>query len=197
MSDPYNAIEMAEAEIQFSVIKLGQQTPVGPYTQDDILAMMQNGALERQDLVYYDGMADWAAIEDVFDIQEEITHFIDDDQDQTAVAQAFREITPILTADENIYYVAVQKKSGLLSRSKSCVVLTNLRVLILKIKKSGSEMESHKWASIGDISMKDEGNGLGTFSATMEKGKDFDITHIPLAQVQRLVQLSQEMGGGI
>ncbi|NOX99641.1 MAG: DUF4339 domain-containing protein [Verrucomicrobia bacterium] len=195
MSDPYNAIEVSEAAIQFSVIKLGQQTPVGPYTQDDILSLLQNGALERQDLVYYDGMADWAAIEDVFDIQEEITHFIDDNQDQSAVAQAFREITPILASEENIYYVAVQKHSGLLSRSKSCVILTNLRIVILKIKKSGSEMEIHKWSSVGDFSMKDEGNNLGTFSATMQQGKGFDITHIPLAQVQRLIQLSQEMGG--
>jgi len=194
MSDPYNAIETS-SEIQFSVIKLGQQTPVGPYIQSDILSMLQNGALERQDLVYYDGMADWAAIEDVFDIQEEITHFIDDDQDQTAVAQAFREINPVLATDENIYYVAVQKRSGLLSRTKSCVVLTNNRVLILKIKKSGSEMESHKWTSIGDTSMKHEGNELGTFTASLQQGKSFDVTHIPLAQVQRLVQLSHEMGG--
>ncbi len=194
MSEPLNAIETS-SEIQFSVIKLGQQTPVGPYIQSDILSMLQNGALERQDLVYYDGMADWAAIEDVFDIQEEITHFIDDEQDQSAVAQAFREINPILAAEESIYYVAVQKKSGLLSRTKSCVVLTNHRVMVLKIKKAGSEMESHKWSSIGDISMKDEGNELGTFSATLQQGKNFDVTHIPLSQVQRLVQLSHEMGG--
>ena len=195
MSDPLNAIDMTESEIQFSVIKLGQQTPVGPYAQSDILSMLQNGALERQDLVYYDGMPDWAAIEDVFDIHEEITHFIDDDQDQSAVAQAFREINPILATEENIYYVAVQKKSGLLSRTKSCVILTNERILILKIKKSGSDLESHKWTSIGDTSMKHEGNELGTFTATLLQGKHFDVTHIPLAQVQRLVQLSHEMGG--
>jgi len=195
MSDPLNAIDMTESEIQFSVIKLGQQTPVGPYIQSDILSMLQNGALERQDLVYYDGLADWAAIEDVFDIQEEITHFIDDDQDHTAVAQAFREVNPILATNENIYYVAVQTKSGLLSRTKSCVILTNERILVLKIKKSGSEMESHKWTSVGDASMKHEGNELGTFTATLQNGKHFDVTHIPLVQVQRLVQLSHEMGG--
>lgn len=193
MSDPYNTIE-TETETQFSVVKLGQQTPVGPYNQDDILAMLQNGALERQDLVYYDGMADWAAIEDVFDIHEEITHFIDDDQDQAAVAQSFREVTPILASEESIFYIATQKRSGLLSRTKSCVVLTNNRVIVLKIKKSGSELESHKWASVGDISMKDEGNGLGTYSASMHQGKGFEVSHIPLPQVQRLVQLSQEMG---
>ena len=193
MSEPLNTIE-TPSEIQFSVIKLGQQTPVGPYMQEDILAMLQNGALERQDLVYYDGMADWAAIEDVFEIQEEITHFVDDDQDQTVVAQAFREVTPVLATDESIYYIAVQKKSGLLSRTKSCVILTNNRVLILKIKKSGSEMESHKWSSIIDTSMKDEGNDMGTFSATLQQGGQFDVTHMPLVQVQRLLQLSHEMG---
>lgn len=193
MSNPYNAIE-TETEIQFSVVKLGQQTPAGPYNQDDILTMLQNGALERQDLVYYDGMGDWAAIEDVFDIHEEITHFIDDDQDQAAVAQAFREVAPILASEENIFYIATQKRSGLLSRTKSCVILTNNRLIVLKIKKSGSELESHKWTSVGDISMKDEGNGLGTYSAGLHQGKGFEISHIPLPQVQRLVQLSQEMG---
>ncbi len=193
MSDPYNAIETS-AEIQFSVVKLGQQTPVGPYTQEDILSMLQNGALERHDLVYYDGMADWAAIEDVFDIHEEINHCIDDDQDQTAVAQAFREINPVLGADESIYYIAVQKKSGLLSRTKTCIVLTNSRLLILRIKKAGSELEGHQWSSVGDISMKDEGNGMGTFSGSFQQDKHFSIAHIPLAQVHRLFQLAQEMG---
>lgn len=193
MSDLYNAIETSN-EIQFSVVKLGQQTPVGPYMQQDILLMLQNGALERHDLVYYDGMADWAAIEDVFDIHEEINHFIDDNQDQTAVAQAFREISPVLAADESIYYIAVQKRSGLLSRTKICIVLTNSRLLILRIKKSGSELEGHQWASVGNISMKDESNGMGTFSGTFQQDKQFSIPHIPLAQVHRLFQLSQEMG---
>lgn len=193
MSDPYNTLETT-TEIQFSVVKLGQQTPVGPYTQENILAMLQNGALDRQDLVYYDGMTDWAAIEDVFDIHEEINHFIDDDQDQGSVAQAFREINPVLGADESIYYIAVQKKSGLLSRTKICIVLTNSRLLILRIKKAGSELEGHQWASVGNICMKDEGNEMGTFSGTFQQDKKFSIAHIPLPQVHRLFQLAQEMG---
>lgn len=193
MSDPYNVIE-TNTETQFSVVKLGQQTPVGPYTQPDILAMLQNGALERHDLIYYDGMADWAAIEDVFDIHEEISHFIDDEQDQGAVAQAFREVNAVLGADESIYYIAVQKRSGLLSRTKICIILTNSRLLILRIKKAGSELEGHQWASVGHISMRDEGNGTGTFLGIFQQDKKFSIAHIPLAQVHRLFQLAQEMG---
>ena len=41
--------------------------------------------------------------------------------------------------------------------------------------------------------MRDEGRGLGTFSLLLGGEKRVDICHIPLKQVQRLFQLSQEM----
>jgi hypothetical protein len=41
--------------------------------------------------------------------------------------------------------------------------------------------------------MRDEGRGLGTFSILLGGEKRVDVCHIPLRQVQRLFQLSQEI----
>ena len=41
--------------------------------------------------------------------------------------------------------------------------------------------------------MRDEGKGLGTFSLLLGADNRYDVNHIPLKQVQRLFQLSQEM----
>jgi hypothetical protein len=45
--------------------------------------------------------------------------------------------------------------------------------------------------------MRDEGKGLGTFSLLLGGERRTDIAHIPLKQVHRLFQLSQEMKEGI
>ena len=41
--------------------------------------------------------------------------------------------------------------------------------------------------------MRDEGKGLGTYSILLGAEKRVDVLHLPLKQVQRLFQLSQEM----
>jgi hypothetical protein len=57
----------------------------------------------------------------------------------------------------------------------------------------GYELEAHLWKTVTNTLMRDEGKGLGTFSILLGREKRVDICHIPLKQVQRLFQLSQEM----
>lgn len=181
------------AGIQFSILRRGSRDPEGPYSELDLLQLLNEGAVSAADLVFYEGLGEWKPMGEVFEIQEQISHFVDDGQDTEKVGQAFREVSDIVRDSESIFYIAVQEKAGLLSKTKQCVVITEKHIYLLQEKRVGFELEAHSWKSITNTLMRDEGKGLGTFSILLGGEKRVDVCHIPLRQVQRLFQLSQEM----
>src|SRR5690554_5222932 len=94
--------------IQFSILKRGERDPKGPYTQDGLLSLLNEGEVALNDFVYYDGIGEWKPIHEVFEVQEQITHFVDDGQDTQRVGVAFREVSNVVGSGESIYYIAVQ-----------------------------------------------------------------------------------------
>ena len=192
-NDQENAEETEPAEVVFSVLRKDEETPIGPYTQEDILLLLQSGQLHTDDQVYYEGMESWEPINQVFEVQQQISHFVDNGQDRTKVAEAFEEISEVLASGEDIYYIAIQERTGLLHKNKVTVIPTNKRLLLLHEKRHGYELESQRWESISNTLMKDEGKGLATFSVLLQMEKRIDIPHLPIAQVQQLFKLSQEL----
>ena len=197
MSDPTDSDDLtheaAEEEVTFSVLRRDSEDPIGPLSAEQILEMLKNNELSRQDFVFYEGMEDWMPIDSVFEIQEQISHFVDDGQDKEAVADAFQEVNTILAKGESIYYIAVQDRTGLLSKSKDSVILTDRRILVLRRKRAGLEMEAFTWKAVTNTLMRDDGNGAGTFSVLLNREKNIDINHIPTVQIHRLFKLSQEL----
>ncbi|MEM9282895.1 MAG: hypothetical protein AAGA96_13795, partial [Verrucomicrobiota bacterium] len=106
---------------------------------------------------------------------------------------AFREVSNVIGSSESIYYIAVQAKLGLLSKTKQCVIITDKHLFLMHEKRVGFELEAHHWKQITNTLMRDEGKGLGTFSLLLGGENRIDVCHIPLKQVHRLFQLSQEM----
>jgi len=180
-------------EIQFSILKRGEPDSRGPFTEQNILAQLNAGEITSEDMVFYEGLGEWKPIGEVFEIQEQISHFVDDGQDKQKVAAAFREVFNVVGSDEDIFYIAVQAKAGLLSKTKQCVILTDTHLFMLHEKRVGYELEAHLWKTVTNTLMRDEGRGFGTFSILLGGEKRVDVCHIPLRQVQRLFQLSQEI----
>lgn len=183
--------------ILFSILKRGERDPRGPFTEEDLLALLNADEIGINDFVYYDGIGEWKPLHEVFDIQEQITHFVDDGQDTQRVGIAFREVSNIVGQGESIYYIAVQAKAGLLSKTKQCVILTDRHLFLMTEIRKGYELEAHPWKAVTNTLMRDEGKGLGTFSLLLGGERRTDIAHIPLKQVHRLFQLSQEMKEGV
>ncbi|MEO0416447.1 MAG: DUF4339 domain-containing protein [Verrucomicrobiota bacterium] len=181
-------------ELQFFILKQGASEPGGPYLEDHLLGMLNDGSVTENDYVFFEGMPDWRPIKDVFEMHEQINHFIDDGQDKYKVGEAFDEVSKVLAPGEEIYYVAVQEKAGLLSKAKQCVIVTDGHVYHLTEIRAGFELEAHPWGQVTNTLMRDEGSELATFSILLDKDRRVDISHLPLAQVQRLFQLSQELG---
>jgi len=194
MSDETSNVE---AGIMFSILRRGERDPIGPYLEHDLLQLLNDGDASVEDMVFYEGLGEWKPIHEVFDVQEQISHFVDDGQDTERVGIAFREVTAVVGPIEQIYYIAVQVKTGLLSKTKQCVVVTKKHIFLMSEKRVGYELEAHPWKSITNTLMRDEGKALGTFSILLGGEKRMDICHIPLKQVQRLFQLSQEMKDGM
>lgn len=182
-----------QPEIQFSLLREGSKDPEGPLTDTDILNLLNKGEVSAHDLVFYDGLQKWRPLGEVFVIHEQISHFVDDGQDKIKVGEVFREISELISKEENIYYIAVQERAGLLSKSKQCIAITDRHIFLLHSVKSGFEIQAHLWSHISNTLMRDEGKDLATFSILLDMEKRIDIAHIPLKQVQRLFQLSQEM----
>lgn len=195
MSDTEEMEEQVNEVIHFSVQRQGEETPIGPYTQEELLQRIQTGELSKEDFVYYEGIPGWEPIGEVFNFHQQISHFVDDGQNQEKVAEIFEEVTEILSQNEEIYYIALQERAGLLSKGRTAIILTNKRLLFRNEHKHGSELDSHPWTTISNTLMKDEGGekGLGTFSALLQLEKRHDVTHLPMRQVRRLFQLSQEL----
>jgi hypothetical protein len=182
--------------ILFSILKRGERDPLGPYSDQDLLALLNAEQVSIHDYVYYEGIGEWKPIHEVFEVQEQITHFVDDGQDTQRVGIAFREVSNVVGKGESIYYIAVQAKVGLLSKTKQCVILTDRHLFIMTENRKGYELEAHPWKAVTNTLMRDEGKGLGTFSILLGGERRTDIAHIPLKQVHRLFQLSQEMKEG-
>lgn len=180
-------------DLTFSILKRGTRDPLGPLGEQDLLQLLNDGEISVDDMVFFEGLGEWKPIGEVFEVQEQISHFVDDGQDTAKVAAAFREVSDVVGESEDVYYIAVQDKAGLLSKTKQCVIITNAHVFILHEKRVGYELEAHLWKTVTNTLMRDEGKGLGTFSILLGREKRVDICHIPLKQVQRLFQLSQEM----
>ncbi len=181
--------------LAFMVLKKDTQQPLGTFDQEGLLSLLNAGHVNADDLVYFEGLPSWQPISSVFDIQEQITHFIDDGQDLEKVGEAYREIENVIGPDTNIYYIAIQARASLLSKTTLCTVICDQGIYILSRKRFGNEIEAHDWSSIERTSLKEEGKGMAVFSIFFTNGSRIDVPHLPLKQAQRLFQLAQEIKG--
>ena len=115
---------------------------------------------------------------------------LNENQDPKAVEKLMGKITGLLTADEEVQYIAVQKKP-VLNTSPDCVALTNKRVIFCRPKNFGLSMEfkDHQWKDVVDIHIKE--NMLGAdFSIKTAKGSD-TMDYLPKDQARKLYQFGQ------
>ena len=119
-----------------------------------------------------------------------LARFLNENQDPKAVEKLMSKVSGLLTADEEVQYIAVQKKP-VLNTSPDCVALTNKRVIFCRPKNFGLSMEfkDHQWKDVVDIHIKE--NMLGAdFSIKTARGSDL-MDYLPKDQARRLYQFGQ------
>ena len=100
------------APMAFSILRQGAIEPGGPYSEQQILLMLQEKKISKKDYVFYQGMRDWRPLEEVFEIHEKFNHMLEDGQDRFKVAEAYSEVSNVLMNNEDIYYVAIDPGPG-------------------------------------------------------------------------------------
>ncbi len=186
--------ELPEYQI-FSILRKGEEDPIGPYSQVEVLRLLNDGVVHKTDLVYYEGMPEWRPLREVFEFDEAIANFEDDGQDQHVVAEIFMEMNKLITENENIYYIAVQDRHGIRLKGPDAIVVTDFRLVVFRQKMMGSrEAEMYYWEDIHNTGTKmNTTEGVGTFSVLLNSNERIEVNRIPRQQVQRLSQLAREL----
>jgi hypothetical protein len=176
-------------EVSFLVYHGGSQC--GPYTQDQLLDLLQRGQIGRKDPVYFEGLADWKPLDEVFEIEEQLSHFMNEGQEEAVVADLYRHLEPMLGHDEQVYYIGHQRKKLMRPRPDAAVI-TNRRLVIMRHTLTGATFEDCQWRNVLSVHLK-EGIMGTTFSVLDRNDHLIEIEDIPKEQTARLCQLAQEM----
>ncbi len=117
-------------------------------------------------------------------------NLLNENQDPKAVEKIMGKVTGLLTVDEEVQYIAVQKKP-LINTSPDCVVLTNKRVIFCRPRNFGLSMDfkDYIWKDVIDIHMRESMLG-SDFTIKTVKGNDL-MDFLPKEQARRLYQFGQ------
>jgi hypothetical protein len=178
-----------EPAVSFLIYQGDRQS--GPYTQDQLLAMIQEGRLGKKDLVYYEGLGEWKPLDEVFEFEEQLSHFMNEGQEAEVVADIYRHIEPVLGHDERIYYIGHQRRKIMRQRPDAAII-TNRRLIVQRQTLTGTNFEDCQWKNVVSVHMK-EGLMGTTFSVLDRNDHLVEVEDIPKEQISRLCQLAQEM----
>ncbi len=121
-----------------------------------------------------------------------IEKFLNDQQDPKAIEKVYSRLVDLLTTDEEILYIAVQKKP-VVNILPDCIALTNKRILFFTPANLGLSMKfvDFVWKDIIDVQTKEEILGA-VFSVKTANGAEMGVDYLPKLQARKLYQYAQE-----
>ena len=125
-------------------------------------------------------------------VNQFLAPFLNEEQDASAVAQAYERVKQVVTRGEEIVYIAVQKKP-VVNINPDCVVLTTRRFIIYRAKLLGrSDFDDYIWRDLFDVRLK-EGMLGATLTMRTARGSVISIDYLPKLQARKLYRFAQEM----
>lgn len=119
--------------------------------------------------------------------------FLNEEQDPQAVEKLLERINSLLTLQEAVEYIAVQKKP-VINLSPDCIALTNRRIIFCRPKTFGLSMDfqDYSWVDIADCHIK-EGIVGSTFIMKTTSNYTNTMDYLPKNQARKLYQFAQEV----
>jgi hypothetical protein len=119
--------------------------------------------------------------------------FLNEEQDPKAVEKLLVKINSLLTSQEFVEYIAVQKKPAL-NLSPDCIALTNRRIIFCRPKNFGLSMDfqDYSWVDVVDCHIK-EGIMGATFMMKTTRNLTNMMDYLPKTQARKLYQYAQEI----
>jgi len=185
--------ELPEYQI-FSILRQGEEEPIGPYSQNQIVRLLNEGMIRPMDLIYYDDLGAWKPIRDVFEIHEGISNFVDEGQDKAIVGEVFRGIQQLFGEHEQVYYIAIQEKGPLSLGALDAIALTETRVFVAHHRQGKLELEAYLWGNVAGARLnRKPNNHLGTFQIDLHSGTSLTVDRIPQLQLEKLEQIANDL----
>ncbi|QNK62460.1 PH domain-containing protein [Pedobacter sp. PAMC26386] len=121
-----------------------------------------------------------------------IDRFLSDEQDPKAVEKVLGKLNDMLTSNEELIYLAVQKRPAV-NLLPDCIVVSNKRIFYCEPANFGMTMnfKDISWKSIKEISFKEEIFG-SKFICVPQHGENIITEYIPKVQARKLYQAAYE-----
>jgi len=188
--------ELPEYQI-FSILRKGEQDPIGPYSQNQIVALLNDGQIQSDDLVYYDDIGEWKPLREVFEVHQTLANHLDEGQDERIVSDVFGALSDLLSDREPIYYIAVQERTGLNFRKPDSVVLSDGALYVVHYRRGSFEVEPYPWERIHSANARiREEDSLGTFVLLLHDAERVEVERLPRKQLARVTEIATEILSG-
>ena len=125
-------------------------------------------------------------------MKEQFKKFLNEEQDPKAIEKIAAKLSDLLMKNEEIGYIAVQKKPAITVLPDS-IVMTNKRIIICQPKNLGLSMNfiDYTWDEIEGTFVKE--NILGSeFSFTTRTNMEVSIDYIPKKQARKIFTYAKE-----
>ncbi|WP_432709215.1 PH domain-containing protein [Pedobacter sp.] len=121
-----------------------------------------------------------------------IDQFLTDEQDPKTVDKVVGKLTDLLSSNEELLYIAVQKRPAV-NLMPDCIALSNKRIFYCEPTNFGITMnfKDISWKSIKEVSFKEELFG-SKFICVPQQGENIVTEYIPKVQARKLYQAVQE-----
>ncbi|MBB3823083.1 ribosomal protein S19 [Xanthomonas arboricola] len=114
-----------------------------------------------------------------------------DEQDPVAVGKILPKVSELLTRDEQVEYIAVQKKM-VMNLSPDAVVLTNRRFIVVYPTLFGMTFRDFPWREVLDVHMSEQMLGA-TIMCRTTQGTSASIDSLPKKQARRVYAYAQQV----
>jgi len=121
-----------------------------------------------------------------------IDRFLSDEQDPKAVEKVLGKLNDMLTSNEELIYLAVQKKPAV-NLLPDCIAVSTKRIFYCEPANFGITMNftDISWKSIKEVSFKEELFG-SKFICVPQHGENIITEYIPKVQARKLYQAAYE-----
>jgi len=121
-----------------------------------------------------------------------IDKFLNEEQDPKTVEKVLGKIRDLMTSNEELIYIAVQKRPAV-NLMPDCIVLSSKRIFYCEPANFGITMnfKDISWKSIKEVSFKEELFG-SKFICVPQHGENIVTEYIPKAQARKLYQAAKQ-----
>lgn len=120
-----------------------------------------------------------------------LSDFLQDEQDEAAVRKIIPKVSELLTKEEVVEYIAVQKKL-VINLSPDAIVLTNRRFIVVRPKMMGMTFQDFMWREVHDVHVSEQMVGATIVCRTTD-GRSAYLDALPKKQARRVYSYAQNV----